>query len=321
MQSNLTATTKKQKPFILSSRHEEILREVFYYRYMRLTDVMNLFFKESNKEYAGKVLALLSGNAKEYPDLKYLYRMALPDTRKGQSEYAYTLGTQGRKLLEREGYPLTWSFRTSDYPSYNKEFAELESYSPLKHALTLTSVMIASTLFTKNTSEFELREKRIEYDLRNDMANKKQNSLKNVDGRVINMESLSIPDAFFSFYKSGKFYTNILCEVDRATEYRTRFKKKVQSLARFIRPNGAYSSLFGADVVTIGFITTGDETRLRNMQEWTKQALGEIGKSKYSGNFFFRRIKFGEIYMKPLFLEPVWYTPGERKPVSLLDSG
>lgn len=93
---------------------------------------------------------------------------------------------------------------------------------------------------------------------------------------------------------------------------------KVQSLAQFIRPNCAYSSLFGTDVVIIGFLTTGDETRLRNMQEWTQQALREISMVKYSGNFFFGRVKFGEIYKRLLFQEPVWYTPGEDESVSLL---
>lgn len=318
MESTNLVKAKKSKRFVLSSRHEEILHEVFNYRYMRLIDIAHLLFKEGSFDYAGKLLALLSGHSKEYPKLKYLYRIALPDTRAGQPEYAYTLGAAGRKLLSKLGYPITFPFRTSDYPTLNKEFAELESFSPLKHALTLTSVMIATALYFKNKQDFELKEKRIEYDLRAEIAKRKHEGFKTADGSILNVDLQSIPDAFFSLYRSGKFYTNVLCEIDRATEHQTKFIKKVQSLARFIRPKGAYSALFGTDVVTIGFITTGEDVRLRNMQEWTKQALAEINMPKYAGNFFFRGVKFGEIYKRPLFLEEVWQNPIESKTVSLL---
>ncbi len=59
--------TKKKKPFLFTERHEEILREVYYYRHMRLLDIVNLLYKETGRSYAGEVLAALSGSDPEYP--------------------------------------------------------------------------------------------------------------------------------------------------------------------------------------------------------------------------------------------------------------
>ncbi len=307
------------KPFLLTEFHEAILREVYYYRHMRLADIVNLFYKETNRDYAGKALAALSGNNPLYPNLKYIYRFPLPDTRKGRPEYAYTLGVAGRSFLVKKGYPVIWQFRTSDYPRENQAFAEIDVSSWLKHDLTLTSIMVASgKYFTKHQDTFTLREKRIEYDLRTEINRKEQEGVKTLDGQLFSARSETVPDALLSFYKAGKPYTNVLLEVDRASEFRTLFMKKIKALARFIRPKGVFQTIFGGEFVVVAFVTTGQDERLRHMLDWTKQALLEANMPKYAGNFFFRRIAFNEIYTKPLFLEPVWYSPGETKPEALL---
>ncbi len=313
---------KKEKPFFLTECHEAILREVYYYRHMRLLDIVKAFFKETNKDYAGKVLATLSGNNPLYPNLKYLYRFPLPDTKRGRPEFAYTLGTAGRSFLTKKGYPVNWQFRTSDYPRGDQAFAEIDVSSWLKHDLILTSLIVAAgKYFTKqwtNQTAFTLQEKRIEYELRAEINRKKQEGVKTIDGQILSVHPQVIPDALLSFYKSGELYTNVLLEVDRSSEFRTLFMKKIKALARFIRPDGVFQTLFGGEFVIVAFVTTGQEERLKHMLEWTREALAEINMPKYAGNFFFRKIAFDEIYTKQIFLEPVWYTPGETKPAPLL---
>ncbi len=307
------------KPFFLTERHEEILREVYYYRHMRLLDIAQFFYEETSRDYAGRVLTLLSGNNPKYPNLKYLYRFPLPDTRRGQPEFAYVLGTAGRSFLARKGYPINWHFRTSDYPQENQAFAEIDVSSWLKHDLTLTSIIVAAgKYFAKHQTAFVLREKRIDYDLRAEISRKEQEGVKTLDGQTFSARSEVVPDALLSFYKSGQLYTNVLLEVDRSSEFRILFMKKIKALAYFIRPKGVYQTIFGGEFVIVAFVTTGQDERLRHMLDWTKQALAEIGMPKYAGNFFFRKITFDEIYTKPLFLETEWYTPEEIKPAALL---
>ncbi len=319
MKSAKKPITKKVKPFIFTEHHEEILREVYYYRHVRLLDIVNLFYKETNKDHAGKVLAALSGNNPLYPNLKYLYRFPLPDTKRGRPEFAYTLGAGGRSFLAKRGYPINWQFRTSDYPREEQVFAEIEASSRLKHDLTLTSIMVAtSKYFAGHNGEFALSEKLIEHDLRAEIKRKKQEVVKTIDGQPLYVRSEVIPDALLSFYKGGELYTNVFLEIDRSSEFRIQFMQKIKALAQFIRPKGAYQALFGGEFVIVAFVTTGQEERLKHMLEWTKEALEEIHKPRYAGNFFFRRIVFGEIYTKPLFHEPAWYTPGETKPAPLL---
>ncbi len=310
----------QKKPFLFTERHEEILRELYYYRHMRLLDIVQSLYNGTSRNYAGEVLATLSGNNLKYPSLKYLYRFPLPDTKRGRPEFAYTLGATGRSFLAKRGYPINWYFRTSDYPQENQAFAEIDVSSWLKHDLTLTSIMVAAgKYFTKHQDTFTLREKRIEHDLRAEINRKKQEGVKTLDGQTLSIRPEVVPDALLSFYKSGELYTNILVEVDRASEFRTLFMKKIKALAQFIRPKGVYQTIFGGEFVIVAFVTTGQDERLKHMLDWTKQALWEIGMPKYAGNFFFRSIAFDEIYTKPFFLETEWYTAGEIKPAPLLD--
>ncbi len=319
MKSAQKPNSKNEKPFLLTERHEEILREVYYYRHMRLLDITHLLYEEASRNYTGRVLTTLSGKNPKYPSLKYLYRFPLPDTRRGQPEYAYTLGVAGRSFLARKGYPINWYFRTSDYPQENQAFAEIDVSSWLKHDLTLTSIMVAAgKYFTKHQDVFTLREKRIDYDLRAEISRKEQEGVKTLDGQMFSARSEVVPDALLSFYKSGQLYTNVLLEVDRSSEFRTLFMKKIKALAQFIRPKGVYQTIFGGEYVIVAFVTTGQDERLKHMLDWTKQALEEIGMPKYAGSFFFRKIAFDEVYTKSLFLETEWYTAGEIKPAALL---
>ncbi len=309
----------KIKPFFLTERHEQILREVYYFRHMRLTDIVNLVYGKKNKNFAGTVLASLSGTNPQHPTLKYLYRFPLPDTRQGKPEYAYTLGSAGRAFLAKKGYPINWHFRPADYPQENQSFAHIDVSSWLKHDLTLTSLIVSVYKdFTASDSLFTLREYRIEYDLRAEINKKEQEGVKTLDGQLFSARSEVVPDALLTLYKSGEYYTTILLEIDRASEFRALFMKKIKALAQFIRPRGVYQTLFGGEFVIIAFMTTGQDERLRHMLDWTKQALAEINMPKYAGNFFFRTIRLNEIYDRPLFLEPVWYTPEEKNPSPLL---
>ena len=82
---------------MISSRHEEILRAVWYYRYITARDLTYLLFAKTSITHMRELLAVLSGG----DDLQthdYLCRFTLPSSN-GTKEKVYVLGAKGRRLL------------------------------------------------------------------------------------------------------------------------------------------------------------------------------------------------------------------------------
>src|SRR5687767_13751493 len=94
----------------LSARDEEILRTVWYYRYMTSLDVLTLFFAKTSQTYNRTLLANLSGNT-DLQTHSYLCRFTLPTLPKRSQEKVYVLGSRGRQVLREQGFPVTWYFR------------------------------------------------------------------------------------------------------------------------------------------------------------------------------------------------------------------
>jgi hypothetical protein len=311
----------KKKPFVITRRYEEILQAVHFYRFVRVGDIARLFFKETSRNYAGELLALLSGESNAAPGVKYLYRFPMPQTRKGQTEYIYTLGSEGRKYLKSLGTEVAWYFRPADYPKTEEDKAGVISYSHLKHATTLTSFLVAAEVFSRGNNEYELFETRIEYDLKSQATKIQLPIVKQGDTQTEEEIEWVVPDGWLNFYRDHHPYKPILLEIDRGTEMQKKFKRRIKGLTLFIQPEGHYKAMFGTNIVTVAFATTGNEQRLQTMLDWTQEALDEIKKPKHAASFRFCRLSPSfETKPETLFCAPVWYTPRTKEATSLLSS-
>jgi hypothetical protein len=301
------------RPFLLKSRDEEILKAVHFYRYVTVADITRLFFSPSSRNYAGAILAQLSGG-KDYTDRQYLYRFPLPHTTSGNTEKVYTLGAKGRDFLQSElGMEVDWYFRPSEVNTM--------SYQQCHHALTLTRFLIASVVFCRGRDDIRLAEVRTEYELRRLAPSVEIEEQKGQRKEKSRMRV--VPDAWLDIelLKNGEldFRSPILLEIDRGTEYQQNFKRHVKARVAFIGENGGYRELFGTSLVTIAYLTTGSKERLNNMRQWTKDVLKETNRENYADLLRFCSLTMEEIEPARLFNAPSWYELQVDTPLRLLD--
>ena len=95
---------RKKKPaeVVISKRAEEMLRAIHQLRYVTAWDMTRLFYTSTSLNHVRELLSLLSGK-KDYQERHYLYRFPLPNTRIGNTEKIYTLGSQGHAYLHSCG--------------------------------------------------------------------------------------------------------------------------------------------------------------------------------------------------------------------------
>jgi hypothetical protein len=87
---------KNSKPrLVLDQKAEQILRAVYFYRFMGALDVCTLLYSKGALTRVRHTLAGLSGGA-DYAPREYLYRFQLPG--EGNPERIYTLGSRGRRF-------------------------------------------------------------------------------------------------------------------------------------------------------------------------------------------------------------------------------
>jgi hypothetical protein len=246
------------KPFILTKRHEEILKAIHFYRYMTAQDAARLFYSPSSLTHVREILASLSAT-------QYLYRFQMPHSRQGNTEKIYTLASRGRDYLAREtGVSPDWYFR----PSKIKNLG----YGQIIHNLALTRFCVAAAAWAAKQPDFKLTQTRICYELARTPATVEISK----EGKTGTFKV--IPDAWLLFerLKEGahEHYFPVLLEIDRGMEYQHKFKQHLRSRIEFIKKGGAYSKLFGHEAVMIAYATTGEtagyrETRCRAMCAWT----------------------------------------------------
>src|SRR2546430_7536263 len=108
-----TARARKPaaKPIILTRRTEEILKTIYFYRYMTVYDVAYQLVSPSSRTHVREILSSLAGGA-DFQTNQYLFRFQLPHIASGNTEKIYTLGNKGRKFLVKElGLNADWYFR------------------------------------------------------------------------------------------------------------------------------------------------------------------------------------------------------------------
>jgi hypothetical protein len=278
-------------PLFLSPRDEDILRAIYAFRYMTARDIAYLWFSPTVLNYVRHRLARLSGGADLAPHT-YLCRFQMP----GVGEKIFTLGVKGRDFLQHEaGLPVDWYFR----PYRLQHF----SFSHLLHALVLTRFVVAGRYWSRNQEQFTLWETRLSYEL------------SRLPGLTV------IPDGFLLFERTDGAQFPILLEIDRGTQHKAPFQKRLQERLEFIR-SGQYQQVFGVPAVMIAYATTGQlptyrETRQQALCNWIMEVLAGLKMENWAGVFRVTSLVYQDIYTNPLFDAPVWYRPDASQPLPL----
>ena len=108
------------KPLIPTSRDEDIMKQIFKYRFTTTQEITRLLFSKGSRTYVRSRLSKLSGG-QDYAERNYLYRFPLPSVR-GNRERIYTLGSLGRELLASLGQQYPSLFCDSILLSQNAMF-------------------------------------------------------------------------------------------------------------------------------------------------------------------------------------------------------
>lgn len=273
---------------------EAILRAVYRYRYMTLTDVTYLLFSPGALSHVRALLAALSGGD-EKPG-QFLYRFMLPDDKPGNPHRVYTMGRRGRDFgREVLGFTSDWYFRTS--------MGNFASQSFLNHQLALTKALVASEKWSIKQDTFKLEEIRTSYEL--------------AQLRQMKEAALSIPDGWLLFRKDGKKHP-ILLEVDLGTEKITKFKEHISARIKLIQ-SGKYEEIFQTQAVLIVYLTITDSYRKQLMVRWCEEVLKEMRMEEWGEVFKFGYVDISEIYSLTPFTHNIWQFPYQKTPVPLFD--
>ena len=300
-------TRVKRNVVVLNRRSDEILRTIYFYRYMTALDVSHLLYSPGSLTTVRSVLSSLAGGG-DFENNEYLYRFRLPSVRSGNSERVYTLGSRGRDYLRGElGLAVDWHFR----PDKIKHLG----HGQVIHNLVLTRFLVAAHVWARSRVDFKLVEARICYELAQVPVV--------AEGRKV--WNAVIPDGWLLFEKTRgdahDCWLPVLLEIDRGTQDSRKFKERLEARIEFIR-SGEYKKLFAQEAVRIAYATTGEtpeyrETRRRAMCAWTKEVLVKTHREKWGSVFRFCSLCLEEIYKSHLFEESVWYRPDQDKPMGL----
>jgi hypothetical protein len=197
-QKRRTQHTKKSPKVGLSKRQEEMLHAIHQLRYVTALDMTRLFYTQTSINHVRELISFRSGK-KDYAERQYLYRFPLPNTRIGNTEKIYTLGSEGRSYLQTQGIRVDWYFRPFKVAGM--------TYQNCLHALTLTRFLVAAKVFVKKHPEWELTTIRTEYELKKEIAEehaKKQAVTVTLtpDKGKEEEQVIVIPDAWLVFHNA-----------------------------------------------------------------------------------------------------------------------
>jgi Replication-relaxation len=303
------AAKEPTAPLLLTPRHEQILQAVYAFRYVTAQDIAILLFSKGSLTYVRQQMSALAGG-KDQASRQYLYRFPFPTGAAGNRERIFTLGALGRDFLANVlELPVDWYFRPSK--------SDHLSHSHVLHHVLLTRFVVAATSFTRNHPQISLLQTQLCHELARTqprVTRKKQQAAKPV----------IIPDAtlLFAHQSTGARYP-VLLEIDRGTQFRSRFQAQMKARLEFIQ-SGEYKKVFDHPAVLFAYVTSKSlpahtQTRVKTMAAWTQSVLSELGLQEWGVIFRFTSISFNTLYeaIPNLLEKPVWYRPGTAEPVSL----
>jgi hypothetical protein len=276
---------------VLTDRDQEILKVIYFYRYMTARDIALRLFSESSLTYVRGILSKMAGGKDGQPN-QFLYRFGLPKAQKGNVERIFSLGARGRDvLINNMGMQVNWCFRPGRMTNY--------SYNFIVHSLVITRFLVAAHAWSKSQDAYKLIDTKISYGLAGN------------PNHFADTSNMVIPDGWLLFARSDGKKGGVLVEIDRGTEYQERFKRHIASRLEFVK-SGAYEQMFGERSVTVVYVAVGDlpyrETRRRTMLLWTREVLEELELENWGSMFKFCDVGL-DVYEANLFEREVWYSP------------
>jgi hypothetical protein len=283
----------RKKPFVITPRYEEIIHAILLHRGLTAEQVRKLFY--------GRSLSFVQTIMLELVEQKYLCRTLFPHVKPGTSSYVYSLGTRAIPyLISRD--------------LYIEGFKPVKSgnYYTLLHLLQLNDFAISARLLPRVSSDVVLTSWLHEWQLKQ----------RPVSAEVNNTQVSSVPDLWFDFtVRAGSqkkpCQMPVWVEIDMGTEWGQKFKNKLCDIVLLVT-DLAHEKRFGVQNITVAFATSGTAKRRDLMRQHMKAVLQELDRLNYADVFLCASLK-QELEPEQVFLSPIWYTPINDTPLSLLD--
>jgi hypothetical protein len=289
-------------PLLLNEKEEHILAVVRDMTYVTALDIKHLVFPERSLTTVQRVLATLASGKNNILD-----RFPMPSTTTGMKQLVYVLSTRGREVLGVDGYYRPYQVRA-------------RSYSHIQHHLCLTRFVCSALVMVKTHPQVRLADVRLCYELAKELGK----------GEHANDDAPTpVADGWLHFElvdaETGdhKTYIPVWLEIDRGSMYRKRLQQHVEDRIEFIRSE-KYADFFQEDAVRIAYVVVGNRSeplhsRRSAICTWTKELLTDLKLKEWSHVFYITHLVYEDIYTLKHFSDPVWYTPFDSKPRSLLD--
>jgi hypothetical protein len=102
------------------------------------------------------------------------------------------------------------------------------------------------------------------------------------------------------------------------TVHRADWDKKIDSYAQAVKGD-YYQEAFGTPSLTIAFVTTGGERRLRELLAWTATRLKSTDETGLAPYLLFAAFDPASLYPEQVFLAPMWNIPLSYEQQPLLE--
>lgn len=273
---------------------EAVLRLLATYHYLTVQQICRALYSPGS-------LTRVQMIVKRITQAGYAQRLFLPRrTQAGSAPSIYTLSRTGRLFLKRLGVPVTVRVRPSEERSH--------SYLYLDHTLAVNDVLIAAAQLAKEESRVTLAAQRHERDLKHTPV-----VVRTATGERLGV----IPDAWLDLRVGGEQYCVVL-ELDRGTEEKKVWKRKVRGLAAYAC--GPYQAAFATDSITIAVLTVAGHERLHNLVRWTEEELTATNNQDLGVGFLFAALVPAVVPPRRLFLDGVWQMPYTTLPHALIET-
>ncbi len=274
------------------------------YQYLTAAQASRLLYPNlhDNNRYSSRRL-------KRLVDAGYVLRLRdMPKPMYGSPPHVFTLGRRGRQYLNSLGIETPTYYRPSEegVKAFNRLY--------MQHTLAAIDVLVAAERLCQEQAvscpalrcERELKRSPLRVDV-----TPPPGSPSEVSRRVA-----VIPDGWFQLSVSGQPPQSIALELDRGTEEQKFWRRKVAALVTWA--NGPYQDAFETDNVTIAVVAP-TPVRRDQLRSWTVRELASRGWREDEQIFLFTSVDPVISGPSSFFFDPVWYSPREELPISLLD--
>lgn len=285
-------TLPKKRPYSapIGAPEDAILKALSRYHYLTSQQLCRLLYKGGSLSYVQAKLKLLN-------DTGYCQKLFLPrGAQNGSAPSVYCLGSKGRAYLQSCGI-LMPRLRASESLKHSLLF--------LSHTLECNSVVVAAEMLAKSSAQIELSRWEHERSLKCPPTYVQVGAGKRV---------AVVPDAWLDFRLHGAEQLCIAVEVDRGTEGRKAWGRKIQALLAY--SHGPYQERFQTPSLTVAVVATPGDRRMWELLRWTEADLE--GCPLEADLFRFTSLP-PTVEPHEFFLDKYWHKPFGPAAVSLIE--